>query len=104
MGDWGDRSLLGTGSAGAGSAVDRPDCAADNLQFASDDQRSRLQYFNTALFSREDIGEFGTCFNRFFHGPEKTFRYGNGVTNATFGNVTSARSARVGQVALKFLF
>jgi Carboxypeptidase regulatory-like domain len=138
LSDSGDRSLLGTGSAGAGSAVDRPNCSAGgDLQLGVNDPRTRLTYFNKSIFSREIIGQFGTCNQRFFHGPglnnfdmallkdlriteskilQFRFEFFNvfnhtqfnnpsgSVTSATFGIVTSARSARVGQLAMKFLF
>ncbi len=138
LSDSGDRSLLGTGSAGAGSAVDRPNCAlGGNLALAANDPRTGLVYFNTAIFSRETIGQVGTCDTRMFHGPGTNnfdmallkdmhiteakfvqFRFelfnafnhaqftnpSGSVTNANFGKVTSARTARVGQVALKFMF
>ena len=134
LSDSGDRSLLGTGNAGAGSAVDRPDCAlGGNLQLDANDPRTRLPYFNTSIFSRELIGQYGTYNQRFFHGPGTNnfdasllrdmrlteskivqFRFeffnafnpaqfGNpngSVTNANFGKVTSARSARVAQIAM----
>ena len=107
------------------------------VQLGINDPRTRLAYFNTAIFSRENIGQFGTCNQRFFHGPGTNnfdmallkdlriteskivqFRFeffnvfnhtqfnnpSGSVTSSTFGLVTSARSARVGQVAMKFLF
>ena len=138
LSDSGDRSLLGTGSAGAGSAVDRPNCALNgDLQLGANDPRTRLPYFSSSMFSRETIGQLGTCTPRFFHGPglnnfdmallkdlriteskivQFRFEFFNvfnhaqfnnpsgSVTNANFGMVTSARSPRVGQLALKFLF
>jgi hypothetical protein len=129
--DSGDRSLLGT------SYADRPNCAAGPLNLAMNNPRTGLPYFNTALFSRETIGQVGTCDNRMFHGPgtnnfdmallkdlriaeSKTLQFRfeffnalnhaqfsnptGAVTNANFGKVTAARSARVGQLALKFYF
>ncbi len=130
--DSGDRSLLGT------SYADRPNCAAGgNLNLAANNPRTGLPYFNTALFSRETIGQIGTCDSRIFHGPgtnnfdmallkdvhlteskfvQLRFEFFNvfnhaqfsnpsgSVTNATFGIVTTARAARVGQLALKFMF
>jgi hypothetical protein len=138
LSDSGDRSLLGTANAGAGSAVDRPNCAlGGNLARAANDPRTGLIYFNTAMFSRETIGQIGTCDTRMFHGPGTNnfdmallkdmhiteakfvqFRFelfnafnhaqfnnpSGSVTNANFGRVTSARSARAGQFALEFVF
>jgi hypothetical protein len=131
LSDSGDRSLLGAG-------VDRPNCAlGGDLQLAANDPRTRLPYFNRSMFSRETIGQIGTCDARMFHGPGTNnfdmalmkdmhfteskfvqFRFelfnafnhaqfsnpSGAVTNANFGIVTSARSPRVGQVALKFMF
>jgi hypothetical protein len=138
LSDSGDRSLLGTGSAGAGSATDTPNCALNTpLLLAANDPRTRLPYFSKTMFSREIIGQQGTCTPRFFHGPglnnsdmallkdmriteskilQFRFEFFNAfnhaqfnnpsgsVTNANFGIVTSARSPRIGQVALKFMF
>jgi hypothetical protein len=138
LSDSGDRSLLGTANAGAGSAVDRPNCAlGGDLQLAANNPRTRLPYFNPSIFSRETIGQLGTCSPRMFHGPglnnfdtallkdmriteskivqfrfeffnlfnHAQFNNPNGsVTNSNFGKITGARGARVGQLALKFLF
>ena len=131
-----DTSLLGTQPNGVNNN------GADELQFAPgalDLKGSPRQGhgFNTALFSRETIGQIGTCDSRMFHGPgtnnfdmallkdihiteskfvQLRFEFFNvfnhaqfsnpsgSVTNATFGVVTTARTARVGQLALKFMF
>jgi hypothetical protein len=63
-----DRSLLGTSGAGAISLpVDTPNYTAGDLQF--NDPRSGQPYFNTALFSPEDLGTLGNSRRRFFSGP-----------------------------------
>ncbi len=63
-----DRSLLGTSSAGAISLpVDRPNFTPGSLHFT--DPRSGLPFFNTSLFSVEDLGKLGTAPRRFFAGP-----------------------------------
>jgi hypothetical protein len=63
-----DRSLLGTSSAGAISLpVDRPNFTPGSLNIT--DPRSGQPYFNTALFSVEDLGKLGTSPRRFFAGP-----------------------------------
>jgi hypothetical protein len=63
-----DRSLLGTRSAGAiGLAVDTPNFTPGSLSFT--DPRSGQPYFNTSLFSSENLGQLGTARRRFFSGP-----------------------------------
>ncbi|WP_263355687.1 TonB-dependent receptor domain-containing protein [Acidicapsa ligni] len=63
-----DRSLLGTGSAGAISVpLDRPNYTPGSLHFSN--PRSGKPYFNTALFSPETLGQLGTSSRRFFGGP-----------------------------------
>jgi hypothetical protein len=74
-----------------------------NLQLASNDLRTRLPYFNTALFSRETVGQIGTYDTRMFHGPAIN-NPSSSVTNANCANMTSARSARVDRLALKYYF
>ena len=63
-----DRSLLGTSGAGAISLpVDRPNYTPGSLNIS--DPRNGKSYFNTALFSEEDLGKVGTANRRFFAGP-----------------------------------
>lgn len=63
-----DRSLLGTSGAGAISLpVDTPNFTGGDLQH--NDPRSGQAYFNTALFTPEDLGNVGTSRRRFFSGP-----------------------------------
>lgn len=62
-----DRSLLGTGSAGLGPAVDVPNFAPGDLGFTN--PRTGLPYFNASLFSPEQLGQLGNSNPRFFHGP-----------------------------------
>jgi len=130
-----DNSLLGTGSSGIGGGVDVPNYTPGNLHFTN--PRTGLPYFNTSLFSPEQLGQFGTANRRFFHGPgENNFDIGllkdiqlteskslefraeffnafnhaqfmtpNGnINSGTFGLVTGAQPARIGQLALKFFF
>lgn len=56
-----DRSLLGH------SGIDRPDFSGGNLSFTN--PRTGQPYFNTSLFTREQLGYLGTADSRFFHGP-----------------------------------
>jgi hypothetical protein len=58
-----DRSLAGVSY----TAVDTPNFLGGNLNFT--DPRTGNSYFNTALFSPETLGYFGTANRRFFHGP-----------------------------------
>ena len=63
-----DNSLLGTSGAGAISLpVDTPNYTPGNLQF--NDPRSGQPYFNTSLFTPENLGTLGTSLRRFFSGP-----------------------------------
>ncbi len=62
-----DHSLLGTGSAGAGSGADTPVYTPGSLHFGN--PRSGQPYFNVSLFSPSQIGQVGTAKVRFFHGP-----------------------------------
>jgi hypothetical protein len=63
-----DRSLLGTGSAGAiGLPVDTPEYTPGSLNFT--DPRTGAAYFNTGLFSPEPLGQVGSSQRRFFAGP-----------------------------------
>ena len=63
-----DRSLLGTSSTGPNSTeVDTPNVSPGKLNFTN--PRSGLPYFNTSLFSVEDLGQLGTANKRYFHGP-----------------------------------
>jgi Carboxypeptidase regulatory-like domain len=63
-----DRSLLGTAGAGAISIpIDRPNFAPGPL--AKTNPRKGLPYFNTALFSPENLGQIGTANRRFFAAP-----------------------------------
>jgi hypothetical protein len=57
-----DQSLLGTGG------VDQPNYTPGNL-VGNHNPRTRLAYFNTALFTRENLGQVGNSHRRFFHGP-----------------------------------
>jgi Carboxypeptidase regulatory-like domain/TonB dependent receptor len=63
-----DRSLLGTAGAGAISLpVDRPNFTAGPLNKGN--PRTGNPYFNTSLFSAEDLGTVGTANRRFFAAP-----------------------------------
>lgn len=135
MNEQDDHSLLGTGAAGIGGDVDVPNFTPGNLEF--NNPRKGDPYFNTSLFSPEQIGQFGNSKPRFFHGPGennfdmallKTFRLpeskslefraeffnvfnhtqfslpsGN-INSGTFGFVTQAQAARIGQLGLKLSF
>jgi len=61
-----DRSLLGTAGTNS-SSTDTPNFQGGNLNFT--DPRSGQPYFNTALFTRENLGYLGTANRSFFHGP-----------------------------------
>jgi hypothetical protein len=56
-----DRSLTGTNA-------DLPDYTPGKL-IINKDPRAGLPYFDTTLFTKEPLGQFGTSRRRFFHGP-----------------------------------
>jgi hypothetical protein len=63
-----DRSLLGTAFTGPIILdVDTPNYTPGSLNIAN--PRSGLPYFNTSLFSLENLGQLGDSRRRFFHGP-----------------------------------
>ena len=63
-----DNSLYGTTSAGPNNnGIDTPDYVPGPLNFTN--PRSGQPYFNTSLFSSEQLGQLGNARRRFFHGP-----------------------------------
>lgn len=58
-----DRSLLG----GEGYTQDTPDFLGGKLHFTN--PRTGMPYFNTSLFTQEQLGDHGTANRSFFHGP-----------------------------------
>jgi hypothetical protein len=69
-----DNSLLGTGFSGpCGCMVDVPNLAPGSLLITDprkgDPATGVNPYFNTALFSKEAIGQLGNANRRYFHGP-----------------------------------
>jgi len=64
-----DTSLLGTIPNGINNdGVDTPDYTPGNLS-VNTDPRNGKPAFNTALFSRPNLGQIGTADRRFFYGP-----------------------------------
>ena len=69
-----DNSLYGTLAAGAGPGIDEPVYTPGDLNRGAN-PRACVQnpnctpYFNTGLFSKEQIGELGNSQRRFFSGP-----------------------------------
>jgi len=71
-----DNSLLGTFCTGPTcSVIDTPNFTPGPLNFT--DPRSGNPYFNTSLFTPENVGQLGNSNRRFFHGP--------GIANWDFG-------------------
>jgi hypothetical protein len=63
-----DNSLTGTVNAGPNSnGIDEPNYTPGNLHFTN--PRSGLPYFDTSLFSSEQLGQIGDSRRRFFDGP-----------------------------------
>jgi len=64
-----DRSLLGTGGAGAiGLTIDTPNYTPGPLNI-SDVRSGTKPFFNTSLFTQENLGQLGNASRRFFSGP-----------------------------------
>ena len=63
-----DNSLYGTTSAGPNNnGIDEPNYVPGPLNFTN--PRSGQPYFNTSLFTSEQLGQLGNARRRFFHGP-----------------------------------
>jgi hypothetical protein len=63
-----DRSLIGNTSVGPTGSADEPDIAPGPIM-ADRNPRHGNPYFNTSLFSLENLGQFGNAKRRFFGGP-----------------------------------
>ncbi|MGB7547180.1 MAG: carboxypeptidase regulatory-like domain-containing protein [Terracidiphilus sp.] len=63
-----DRSLIGNTSVGPTGSADEPNIAPGKL-LADTNPRHGGTYFNTSLFSFENLGQFGDAKRRFFSGP-----------------------------------
>jgi len=65
----GDNSLIGTNPNGINnSSIDEPDYMGGALHL-NHNPRNNSVYFNTAVFSMNQLGEPGTSKRRFFYGP-----------------------------------
>jgi hypothetical protein len=66
----GDNSLIGTNPNGVNnSSIDEPDYDGGPLRLNKDPRRNGNNYFDTAAFSMNALGEPGTAKRRFFYGP-----------------------------------
>jgi hypothetical protein len=63
-----DRSLIGNTSVGPTGSADEPIYSPGKL-YSQTNPRKGGTYFNTSLFSVENIGQFGNAKRRFFSGP-----------------------------------
>jgi hypothetical protein len=63
-----DRSLIGNTSVGPTGSADEPNVAPGKI-LAQTNPRRGGTYFNTSLFSLENLGEYGNAKRRFFSGP-----------------------------------
>jgi hypothetical protein len=59
-----DNSLIGANAA----SVDVPNYSGGSV-LGNTNPRKNQPYFNTSLFSNEELGQFGNSRRRFFHGP-----------------------------------
>jgi len=63
-----DNSLIGTTCAGPNcNGIDTPNVVPGNLNFTN--PRTGQPYFNTSLFTAEQLGQLGDSRRRFFNGP-----------------------------------
>jgi hypothetical protein len=63
-----DSSLIGNTSVGPTGSSDEPNYTAGKLLLQTNPRKGGT-YFNTALFSPENLGQFGNAKRRFFSGP-----------------------------------
>jgi hypothetical protein len=84
-----DNSLIGANAA----PVDVPNFAGGSV-LADTNPRHGALYFNTSLFSNEQVGQFGTSRRRFFHGP--------GLNNFDMALAKSTRFAESKELQLRF--
>lgn len=63
-----DRSLIGNTSVGPTGSADEPNFTPGKLLLQTNPRRGGT-YFNTSLFSLENLGQFGNAKRRFFSGP-----------------------------------
>ena len=63
-----DRSLIGNTSVGPTGSADEPNYTPGKLLLQTNPRKGGT-YFNTSLFTLENIGQFGNARRRFFSGP-----------------------------------
>ena len=63
-----DRSLIGNNAVGPSGSADEPNFTPGKLLLQTNPRRGGT-YFNTSLFSMENLGQFGNAKRRFFSGP-----------------------------------
>jgi len=84
-----DNALIGANAV----PVDVPDFAGGHV-LANTNPRDRQPYFNTSLFSNEQLGQFGTSRRRFFHGP--------GINNFDMALAKSTKITESKELELRF--
>ncbi len=67
LSEYDDNSLLGISGSAAANWFDTPDFLGGNLKFTN--PRTGKTYFDTSLFTTEQLGHLGTANRDFFHGP-----------------------------------
>ena len=85
-----DNSLIGANAA----PVDVPNCSITGPILADTNPRDGKPYFNTSFFSNEQLGQFGNCRRRFFHGP--------GLNNFNMALLKSINVTESKQLQLRF--
>lgn len=84
-----DRSLIGANAA----PVDVPNFAGGHV-LGDTNPRHGQPYFNSSLFSNEQLGQFGTSRRRFFHGP--------GLNNWNMALLKSTKITESKELELRF--
>jgi hypothetical protein len=85
-----DNSLIGANAI----PVDVPNYSGGGKVLANTNPRRSGNYFNTSLFSNEQLGQFGTSSRRFFHGP--------GLNNWNLALLKTTRITESKELQLRF--
>jgi hypothetical protein len=85
-----DNSLIGANAA----PVDVPNYSGGKPVLGDTNPRAGKPYFNTSLFSNEQLGQFGDSRRRFFHGP--------GLNNWTMALLKTTKITESKELQLRF--
>ncbi len=85
-----DNSLIGANAA----PVDVPNCSNNGPILGDTNPRDGNAYFNPSNFSNEQLGQFGNCRRRYFHGP--------GLNNFNMALLKTISFTEVKELQLRF--